>query len=317
MALISTHVWSNARHSSWEAPLPGAWAIFPLQIGCSRRSSALRTAWKVFGIPTARSSCTTTDRCREARPVIWMRQYYWEYSTATQTTVSMAQTLIACFPRLCGSPPVSSTSTPLRSRVMTQEELWGSPLDDTPKMSTTASARHKVRASPPINFLTFQLTLSGNPWYLTTATVAQHVYSLISIYTSTGQINITATSAPFFHYYSPASNATVGKIYNRTDPTYTTILSSLRGWADAYIRTIKFHTPADGSLSEEFNRNTGMAMGAADLTWSYASLLSAGKARAKARGEAEWERAVAELWVDETNGDYVDEEDGVGVKQSL
>lgn len=39
------------------------------------------------------------------------------------------------------------------------------------------------------------------------------------------------------------------------------------------------YTPVNGSLAEQFERNTGTPLSAADLTWSYASALTAFAAR--------------------------------------
>jgi glucoamylase len=40
------------------------------------------------------------------------------------------------------------------------------------------------------------------------------------------------------------------------------------------------YTPTDGGLSEQFAKNTGVPLSAVDLTWSYASALTAFDARA-------------------------------------
>jgi glucoamylase len=49
---------------------------------------------------------------------------------------------------------------------------------------------------------------------------------------------------------------------------------------------VKYHGGQDGHLSEEFDRNSGYMVGAGDLTWSYASLMTAGIARGQASGDA-------------------------------
>ena len=43
----------------------------------------------------------------------------------------------------------------------------------------------------------------------------------------------------------------------------------------------EYHAADDGSLSEQMNRNTGFMQSAPDLTWSYASLLSALEQRSR------------------------------------
>lgn len=50
--------------------------------------------------------------------------------------------------------------------------------------------------------------------------------------------------------------------------------------ADRFMATVQYHQHDNGSLSEQFNRWTGFEQGARDLTWSYASFISAADARA-------------------------------------
>lgn len=61
------------------------------------------------------------------------------------------------------------------------------------------------------------------------------------------------------------------------------------------MRTIKFYTPADGSLTEEIDRTTGRPVGAIHLTWSYASILTAAFARAQAMGDTTYITQLAAL----------------------
>jgi len=42
---------------------------------------------------------------------------------------------------------------------------------------------------------------------------------------------------------------------------------------------VKFHVDSDGQMSEQMNRWSGYLQGARDLTWSYASFLTALEAR--------------------------------------
>lgn len=49
---------------------------------------------------------------------------------------------------------------------------------------------------------------------------------------------------------------------------------SVEAYADQFVARIKYHTPSDGSLSEQIHRETGAMMSAPDLTWSYAALLT-------------------------------------------
>lgn len=140
-------------------------------------------------------------------------------------------------------------------------------------------------------------TNGGNPWYLCTAALSQYMYAASSSYNAAGSISITNTSLPFFTYFAPEAALEVGQTYTYGSPQYDQVVNSLNGWGDAFMRTIKFYTPADGHLSEEFNRNTGVPQGAADLTWSYASVLTAAFARAEVRGQKGYARSLANLGI--------------------
>ncbi|GAB7355611.1 hypothetical protein MBLNU459_g6337t2 [Dothideomycetes sp. NU459] len=120
----------------------------------------------------------------------------------------------------------------------------------------------------------------GNPWFLCTASMAEFLYRAVSEYEAAGTLTVTNTSAPFFAYFAPSAGTTVGTAYASDTKVFKAVVAGLEGWGDAFMRRIKYHTPAGGHLSEEFNRNTGVSQGAADLTWSYASVLTASFARA-------------------------------------
>ncbi|WPH01779.1 Hypothetical protein R9X50_00463200 [Acrodontium crateriforme] len=137
----------------------------------------------------------------------------------------------------------------------------------------------------------------GNPWYLCTAAMSQFMYAASNEYAAAGSISITETSKPFFDYFAPKAGLQVGETYGYDSREYRQTVNALNGWGDAFMRTIKYYTPADGHLSEEFNRNTGVAQGAADLTWSYASILTAAFARAETRGQKAYVANLANLGV--------------------
>ncbi|KAK5112720.1 hypothetical protein LTR62_003818 [Meristemomyces frigidus] len=137
----------------------------------------------------------------------------------------------------------------------------------------------------------------GNPWYLCTAAMAQFMYSASSQYADDGSISITNISKPFFDYFTPTADLSLGQSYAYGSPQYNHAINGLNGWGDAFMRTIKHYTPTDGTLTEEYNRNTGVPQGAADLTWSYASVLTAAFARAETRGQKGYVRNLANLGV--------------------
>jgi glucoamylase len=58
-------------------------------------------------------------------------------------------------------------------------------------------------------------------------------------------------------------------------PGFDLLLNRIRENGDSYFLRVKYHTPADGSFSEQFSQNDGFIQGARDLAWSYVSFLSA------------------------------------------
>ncbi|CZT20839.1 related to Glucoamylase [Ramularia collo-cygni] len=136
----------------------------------------------------------------------------------------------------------------------------------------------------------------GNAWYLTTAAVAQYLWATSAEYTAEGRIVVSDTSRSFFDYFAPDAALQVGT-YASDTAEFASTIESLNGWGDAFMRTVKLYTPADGSLTEQYNRNTGAPQGCKDLTWSYASLLTASFQRAKLRGDAKYVENLANLGV--------------------
>jgi glucoamylase len=51
---------------------------------------------------------------------------------------------------------------------------------------------------------------------------------------------------------------------------------------DAIMRTVRAFTPAEGDLSEQFDRTTGAQTSAKHLAWSYAAFITAAASRARA-----------------------------------
>ncbi|KAI7361390.1 glucoamylase precursor [Hortaea werneckii] len=141
----------------------------------------------------------------------------------------------------------------------------------------------------------------GNPWYLCTAAMAQFLYSASNEYNDAGSITVTDVSKSFFDYFAPTANLQAGQTYKSRSKQYRQAMESLHGWGDAFMRTVKYYTPEDGHLAEEYNRDTGAPQGAGDLTWSYASVLTAAFARAEAIGRKPYVKHVANMGVEQNS----------------
>lgn len=124
----------------------------------------------------------------------------------------------------------------------------------------------------------------GNPWYLCTLAAAEQLYDAIYQWNNIGSINITSTSLAFFQaIYSSAATGT----YTSDSSKFNDIISAVQTYADGYMSIVQTYTPSDGTLAEEFQRDSGAPISASGLTWSYAALLTAAARRASTVG-ASW-----------------------------
>ncbi|KAK0487707.1 glucoamylase [Armillaria novae-zelandiae] len=119
--------------------------------------------------------------------------------------------------------------------------------------------------------------MGGNPWYLTTAAVAEQLYDAIIVWKQTGSIEVTSISLAFFQQFS--SSVTIG-VYASSTTTYSDLLSAVQTFADGFLAINAKYTPSGGGLAEQFSRSNGAPLSAVDLTWSYAATLTAFGARA-------------------------------------
>ncbi|EIN12991.1 glucoamylase [Punctularia strigosozonata HHB-11173 SS5] len=117
----------------------------------------------------------------------------------------------------------------------------------------------------------------GNPWYLATAAVAEQLYDALYVWNTTGSLEITDISLPFFQQFD--SDVKTGTYSD--DDTFDSLISSIQSFADGFLEIHAKYTPDDGALSEEFSKTDGSQTSAADLTWSYAAALTAFDARSR------------------------------------
>lgn len=118
---------------------------------------------------------------------------------------------------------------------------------------------------------------NGNPWYLATFAAAEQLYDALYQWNAIGSLTITDVSLAFFK--DVYSSAAVGT-YSKTSTQYTAIVAAVKTYADGYMTKAQQYTPSSGALAEQFDRNNGSPLSAADLTWSYAAFLSASDRRA-------------------------------------
>ncbi|TCD70790.1 hypothetical protein EIP91_001821 [Steccherinum ochraceum] len=118
--------------------------------------------------------------------------------------------------------------------------------------------------------------MGGNPWYLSTFAVAEQLYDALIVWNKQKSIAVTSTSLAFFQQFSPSITAGT---YSSSTSTFTTLISDIKSFADGFVALNAKYTPSGGGLAEQYDRNSGAATSAVDLTWSYASALTVFAAR--------------------------------------
>lgn len=107
--------------------------------------------------------------------------------------------------------------------------------------------------------------------------MAEQLYDAIYVWKKEASITVTSLSLGFFKELIP-SIAT--GTYASGSSTFQSIIDAVSAYADGFIDVAASHAGSGGSLAEQYDRNTGNPASAADLTWSYASFLSAADRRA-------------------------------------
>jgi glucoamylase len=92
-----------------------------------------------------------------------------------------------------------------------------------------------------------------------------------------GSVTVTSVSLPFFK--DLVSSVTAGT-YTSDSTTFKSIVDAVWAYADGFMDVNAKYTASDGSIPEQFDRNTGTPIGATHLTWSYAAFITAAERRA-------------------------------------
>ncbi|KAI0100346.1 carbohydrate-binding module family 20 protein [Nemania sp. FL0031] len=122
---------------------------------------------------------------------------------------------------------------------------------------------------------------TGNPWYLITAAAAEYLYDAVAQWEVQGSLTIDKTSLAFFQDIYPAAQA---KTYTPKGKyaEFPRILKAVTDYAESFVGVLQKYIPADGSLTEQFNKTSPFnPTSATDLTWSYAAFISMAERRAK------------------------------------
>jgi glucoamylase len=124
-------------------------------------------------------------------------------------------------------------------------------------------------------------TTGGNPWFLCTTSISEVVYRAVSHFSQQGWLSVSELGEQFYGYIYPGLGT--GNYTATSGPEFNQTLQKLMTFGDNFLSVVQTHAASTGSLSEEFDHNTGFERGARDLTWSYGSFLEAAAWRTKAQ----------------------------------
>ncbi|OLY78564.1 Glucoamylase [Smittium mucronatum] len=133
----------------------------------------------------------------------------------------------------------------------------------------------------------------GNPWPLITCSVSEVYYKLVLKIIKEKKILMDNDLSKFIEYsnnniYSGSEIPQIIKYWKSEnisihDDRFKVIVQLLFYTGDEFLERLKYHTASDGSMSEQWNRNTGFNQGARDLTWSYTAFCTMKNARDAAK----------------------------------
>lgn len=133
----------------------------------------------------------------------------------------------------------------------------------------------------------------GNPWFLATFGSGEFLFRLAHSLEKSQKLLIDANNVEFLAELVGAFDSSAGQairekqglVLKAEDALFQSLQLALKKAGDEFLMLGLSHGGRDARLSEQFNRDSGLMQGAENLTWSYASLLSALQARRLIYGE--------------------------------
>jgi glucoamylase len=113
----------------------------------------------------------------------------------------------------------------------------------------------------------------GNPWFLTTLAIAEYYYRSIRHARRTGGFKVTKVSKEFFDYLESRWGSMNPACLKKSKNGFYAYAMMME--ADFLLKRVKAHAHPNGTMDEQFERRTGFMKSARDLTWSYASFITA------------------------------------------
>ncbi|KAJ5737957.1 Glucoamylase [Penicillium malachiteum] len=252
------------------------------QDGSSFFTLAVQHRALVQGAALAKTIGKTCSACSsQASQVLCFLQSFWngEYITAninmdtTRTGIDASSVLGSIHTFDPEASCDDSTFQPCSSRALANHKVYVDAFRSIYKVNDGI----KEGSAANVGRYPEDVYQGGNPWYLTDLAAAEMLYDALYQWNKIGSLEITQTSLSFFRDFDSTIKA--GTYSSRTK-TYKILTSAIRAYADDFVGLVEKYTPSNGSLAEQYNRNTSVPLSANDLTWSFASFLTSIQRRA-------------------------------------
>jgi len=116
----------------------------------------------------------------------------------------------------------------------------------------------------------------GNPWFISTNSFAELYCRANETLSLTRKLPVTGINQDLIAKLIPGQRPVLaGDTLTGSDTRLTLVNRGLRNLAASYLTRSLYHMDAQGHMSEQFSRFDGFLRGAEDLSWSYASYLTA------------------------------------------
>lgn len=121
----------------------------------------------------------------------------------------------------------------------------------------------------------------GNPWFLITAAFAELHYRAFYQWKKAGVLQITPINFEFFEHVLEGRGIAIraGEEILSSDLRFEAILKAVSSKGDQFLNRVRYHAGRDGSMAEQFHRDTGYKHGIEPLGWTCRSLLGEDAAR--------------------------------------
>lgn len=138
----------------------------------------------------------------------------------------------------------------------------------------------------------------GNPWFLITAYYAEFHYRLARKLEQGADFRVTKRNLDFVRSIAGDGERTVlepGTVLHPGDTSHRELIARLVRKGDSILRRFRLHTPADGQIYEQFDKNSGKPTSSPGIGWGHSAFLSAALERSRlsdgARGDSAAQRS--------------------------